>query len=246
MAKKIDLTGQRFGKLTVINRLDKKAGTHYYYRCLCDCGKYKDVLGTNLKQGNVRSCGCLRKKELTGQKFGRLTALYPLEERNQYGSIVWHCKCDCGNEIDVPANWLGKYINSCGCLKSLNELKISTMLSSNDIHFIQQYYCNIGQKFYFDFFIENNYMLEYDGPQHFFVSDNIKWSSQVYLKRTHRYDLIKNKYCFKYNIPIIRIPYDAEYTIDDLKLETTHFLLTPENEEIYYLTHGYKEPFIDD
>ena len=47
-------------------------------------------------------------------------------------------------------------------------------------------------------------------------------------------DLQKNHYCFDNNIPIIRIPYDAEYTIDDLKLETTRFLLTPENEEEYY------------
>lgn len=43
-----------------------------------------------------------------------------------------------------------------------------------------------------------------------------------------------NNYCFRNNIPIIRIPYDAKYTITDLKLETTRFLLTPENEQSYY------------
>jgi hypothetical protein len=47
-------------------------------------------------------------------------------------------------------------------------------------------------------------------------------------------DLLKNKYCFDNNIPIIRIPYDADYTINDLKLETTKFLLIPENEGEYY------------
>ena len=45
---------------------------------------------------------------------------------------------------------------------------------------------------------------------------------------------MKNKYCFKHNIPIIRISYYADYTLEDLKLETTRFLLTPENEEEYY------------
>ena len=45
---------------------------------------------------------------------------------------------------------------------------------------------------------------------------------------------MKNKYCFKHNIPIIRIPYYADYTLEDLKLERTRFLLTPENEGEYY------------
>ena len=47
-------------------------------------------------------------------------------------------------------------------------------------------------------------------------------------------DLLKNKYCFEHHIPLIRIPYNVEYNLNDLKLETTRFLLTPENEEQYY------------
>ena len=41
-------------------------------------------------------------------------------------------------------------------------------------------------------------------------------------------------YCFDNNIPIIRIPYDVEWTYEDLFLEKTRFLLTPENENEYY------------
>ena len=41
-------------------------------------------------------------------------------------------------------------------------------------------------------------------------------------------------FCFEHNIPLIRIPYNAEYDLNDLKLETTRFLLTPENEQEYY------------
>lgn len=59
-------------------------------------------------------------------------------------------------------------------------------------------------------------------------------SAEEKMKRTRQSDLIKNKYCFEHNIPIIRIPYDVEYTIEDLKIETTKFLLTPENEKQYY------------
>ena len=55
---------------------------------------------------------------------------------------------------------------------------------------------------------------------------------------THYHDLQKNKYCFEHNIPIIRIPYNEDYDIKDLKLETTRFLLTPKNEREYYATRA--------
>lgn len=75
---------------------------------------------------------------------------------------------------------------------------------------------------------ELDYLIEYDGGEHFFPVAN--WDFEI----TKKHDLIKNKYCFDNNIPLIRIPYNAEYTIDDLKLETTRFLLTPKNEKEYY------------
>ena len=85
----------------------------------------------------------------------------------------------------------------------------------------------------FDFYINNHYIIEFDGSQHFNYT-NRGWDTEDHYKRTHQSDLEKNKYCFNNNIPIIRIPYDAEYNLLDLKLETTRFLLTPDNEEEYY------------
>ena len=85
----------------------------------------------------------------------------------------------------------------------------------------------------FDFAIEDKngraYLLEYDGGQHF--EEISHWGK---LEDRRKHDLIKNQYCFKNNIRLIRIPYDTKYTIDDLKPETTRFLLTPENEQDYY------------
>lgn len=90
----------------------------------------------------------------------------------------------------------------------------------------------------FDFAIFNNNQLicliEYDGQQHFESRDNSYWNTKDNLENTHKNDLLKNKYCFDHKIPLIRIPYNKTYTIDDLKLETTRFLLTPENENEYY------------
>lgn len=45
-------------------------------------------------------------RDLSGQKFGRLTALYPAEKRDKRGSVYWHCKCECGNEVDVSLSGL--------------------------------------------------------------------------------------------------------------------------------------------
>ncbi len=56
--------------------------------------------------------------DLTGRRFGRLTALYPTERRDKKLSVYWHCRCDCGNETEVTADGLvhGNY-KSCGCLR---------------------------------------------------------------------------------------------------------------------------------
>lgn len=60
-----DLTGQRFGRLTVIERSSTKQGHHICWVCRCDCGKIVPlVCGDNLKSGDIKSCGCLRREEM--------------------------------------------------------------------------------------------------------------------------------------------------------------------------------------
>lgn len=76
MAKLIDLTGQHFGRLTVIERAGsyrpKKYGNNSEptWRCLCDperggCGRETVVIAHNLKNGSTKSCGCLLKEKAT-------------------------------------------------------------------------------------------------------------------------------------------------------------------------------------
>lgn len=58
-----------------------------------------------------------RKRDLTGQRFGYLTAIEPTgaKDRKDY---IWHCKCDCGNEVELPATrMLTGNTLSCGCLQ---------------------------------------------------------------------------------------------------------------------------------
>jgi hypothetical protein len=56
-------------------------------------------------------------KDITGQTFGRLTALYPTEERRNE-KIMWRCRCIEGNEIEVAtADLIKGHTQSCGCLQ---------------------------------------------------------------------------------------------------------------------------------
>lgn len=61
MGKFIDLTGQKFGRLTVIKRVENK-GKNTYWLCKCDCGNIKSVRVDSLKNGSIKSCGCYQKE----------------------------------------------------------------------------------------------------------------------------------------------------------------------------------------
>lgn len=60
MPKFKDLTGQRFGRLTVIERAENNKSGRVCWKCLCDCGNKHIVSSNNLLRGEVKSCGCLR------------------------------------------------------------------------------------------------------------------------------------------------------------------------------------------
>lgn len=55
-----DLTGKRYGRLTVIKRVYKEGDKKTYWMCKCDCGNETVVLASNLKRGHTTSCGCLK------------------------------------------------------------------------------------------------------------------------------------------------------------------------------------------
>lgn len=55
---KLDLQGQRFGKLTVLKEVSERRCGHVVWECLCDCGKTCIVRGGHLKSGHSTSCGC--------------------------------------------------------------------------------------------------------------------------------------------------------------------------------------------
>lgn len=117
----IDITGQRFGRLVALRPTDRRHNGSIVWECQCDCGKTAFVKGYSLKKGYTKSCGCLHEVkavDLTGQRFGRLTAIRPTEQRGKGGFVIWECKCDCGNTKLASTNSLrGGNTKSCGCLR---------------------------------------------------------------------------------------------------------------------------------
>lgn len=121
MGKVKDETGKRYGKLTVIKR-DKDAerlhlsGGYVFWECLCDCGNTISVSGHNLRCGDTKSCGCIRATDMTGQKFGKLTAIKRVDNNGPKVQYLW--QCDCGNKKILPvSDVVSGNTKSCGCLK---------------------------------------------------------------------------------------------------------------------------------
>lgn len=118
-----EVVGWRFGRLVVVGPTAERCDRHVLWLCRCDCGNAAKVLWTNLRSGHTSSCGCWaddwkrRLRDLAGLRFGRLVAVQPTAER-RHRSVVWECRCDCGNVIFAEAQVLvagGK--QSCGCLR---------------------------------------------------------------------------------------------------------------------------------
>lgn len=126
----IDLTGQRFGRLIVIERdKNKKNTSHTYWMCKCDCGNIKSINSDSLRNGKTQSCGCLNKEiisqskiitDMIGKKFGKLTVIKRSETYitpSRQKKVRWLCKCDCGKETIVSSQDLKKrHTKSCGCI----------------------------------------------------------------------------------------------------------------------------------
>lgn len=114
MPKKIDLTGQRFGKLTVIKEHPERKGGRICWECKCDCGNMTIVKGLSLKNGDTRSCGCLNRGEEIGNKYGKWLVIDKAPNRNR--RAYWLCQCECGEIKEVLASNLRNGTStSCGC-----------------------------------------------------------------------------------------------------------------------------------
>ena len=125
-AQQSDLSGQRFGRLMVLQRGRVHPVSGSFWQCQCDCGQLKEVRQNSLLLGLTKSCGCLnhdtqkRRKSMAGQKFGRLLVLKYFKTvrvgSQKSFDALWLCRCDCGTEREIRGRSLrdGSTV-SCGC-----------------------------------------------------------------------------------------------------------------------------------
>lgn len=120
MSKLIDLTGKKFGRLTVLYKdTERITKSGSYWICQCECGKQKSIKSSSLRRGEITSCGCYRTERilatkeakglidnLIGQRFGFLTVIKKDPERASGGAVKWFCQCDCGNVVSVRGSAL--------------------------------------------------------------------------------------------------------------------------------------------
>lgn len=296
VGKAENLTNKKFDKLTVLYRTYNK-GRYTAWMCQCDCGTVLSVQATHLKSGHTTSCGCKAKehmKDMAGQKIGKLTILYPLEERASNRQVIWKCQCECGAVVTARGDYLrsGRAVTcgsaicrgteknmsdlkfgkltvvsksdykrendnhtfwnckcdcgntcvvsgqnlrngnttSCGCIISRGEQLIGNILEKENIPYKMQKtfetcrFIDSNALAKFDFYINDYYLIEFDGKQHYEYSDS-GWNTEEQFQKTKEHDEYKNQWCKNNNIPLIRIPYTKLDTlrIEDLILETTQF-----------------------
>lgn len=226
MPPKQDLRGRRFGSLVAQEYI--KGGL---WRCKCDCGNETIVDTRRLNNGRTRSCGCLVKKlnsqnntvDMSNYENDTIKVIQRAGSDNQ-GTALWECKCKiCGNTFITRGSSIRKgYVQSCGCVHSHNERKITEILINNNIEFSTQYTfpdlkgpkCG-ALRFDFAIFKEGqlSHLIEYNGIQHY-VKPKGPWGNDF--EEAQIRDKLKIDYCKQHNIPLVIIKYDETYTLDTL------------------------------
>lgn len=136
MKKFKDLSGKRFGLLTVVKPTGEVRNNYIEYLCRCACGGQIRTTSKLLRSGQTRSCGCLRVRtaqdhvgfcaaakfaDIKDERFGRWKVLECAGKKGKKGQrqhYYWVCRCDCGTVALVNGAELRRGgSKSCGCLK---------------------------------------------------------------------------------------------------------------------------------
>lgn len=213
--------GQQFGRLTVIEFVNVEKN-EAIYRFRCTCGNIIETSLHSVKEGNTKSCGCLKKDyinsyktDIIGKKFGHLL-VQSYVGINAYGNSDFKCLCDCGETVIVSRNsLLTKHTQSCGCLRSIGENNIKAILDRADLRFKQQYVftdlvSDAGGWLPYDFAILDCCgkvirLIEFDGNQH--TKPYEFFGGVEKFLKVQKNDELKNQYALSRNIPLVRIPY---------------------------------------
>lgn len=124
-----DYIGQRFGHGVVQDCIGfreigkKKIRKYPVLLLICDCGQSYETTTQHLISGKTNSCGCLRRKDLSGNRFGLTVAIKfagykSIGKKKTVDKPVWECLCDCGKtHLSLGESLSVGDVVSCGCHK---------------------------------------------------------------------------------------------------------------------------------
>lgn len=236
----IDLSGQRFGSVEVIER----AGTHSppEWLCRCDCGNTFVTRGSALKNGHTKSCGCRKKQlripDMVGKRFNKLVVVSRGEDEiTKKGTrfIRWVCKCDCGRTTLVRGTSLRDgHAVSCGCARvermtqakgpSKAEMFVSQLLAEAGLKYTaQRTFPSLigvgGGLLSYDFDVTladgSRVLIECQGEQHYRPVD--VFGGEPYFEIQQKHDDMKRKYAEKRGIRLVELDCSNERSADDIK-----------------------------
>lgn len=197
-SKLIDLTGQRFGRLTVM-KLDhfEMKGVHKrpYWLCQCDCGNIKIITSNSLRKGLTKSCGCLQ-QEVAHNNFYK-----GIPERRRLYGILFNAKDRCYNEnSEYYHNYGGRGITVCN-----------------------EWMGNDGLEKFIEWALSNGYKegltLDRKDNNKGYSPDNCSWETRKHQSNNKRNNVwitlngetkTLAQWCEKYNVPYARV--ETRYT----------------------------------
>ena len=136
----IDITGQRFGKLTALWKVGNQRSGHVskqIYAFRCDCGRVKFSTANMARSGSLTTCGCglqergiAKRANYLNQKIGRLTIIEALESKGHRG-MQWRCVCECGNECQKSSYDFTRGATSCGVCVKFDSIREKLLLMND-------------------------------------------------------------------------------------------------------------------
>lgn len=223
-AHRKDYTGQRFGRLVVLQMLHE-TGKTTHARCKCDCGNEVTVIATQLTTGGTQSCGCLQRevtsrantKDFTGFISESGVEFIKPSRKAYHGTWKWACRCGvCGQIFEaLPAKVLSGHTTSCGCaIQSAGERFVKKLLDEMGLPYEPQAKfpeCENRRPLRFDFYIPStNTAIEINGRQHY---ESVEFfGGQEGFEDTQKRDKIKADYCAEHGINLLVLPYTMSNT----------------------------------
>jgi hypothetical protein len=135
--------GTRYTKLVVRKFTGFNYRRNAMFECECDCGTVKEIPGSLLRSGDVKSCGCLPAERMkllssslaedeSGKRYGKLLVVKRLCVEKPNGSFMYECQCDCGKIVKIASHNLrnGTRTN-CGAWACFEEMELTNETQSH-------------------------------------------------------------------------------------------------------------------